>query len=96
MSLREAEGRRKPSQKSSDYSARRRKQKRRGRGPSKFNRTAVMRAVRATLDTGLPVAGVEVDPQGKIRVIVGHPGTEASGNELDQWIAKREKDVHQA
>jgi len=54
-----------------------------------------MRAVRATLDTGLPVAGVEVDPQGKIRVIVGHPSTEASGNELDQWIAKREKDAHQ-
>jgi len=55
-----------------------------------------MRAVRATLDTGLPVAGVEVDPQGKIRVIVGHAGTESSGNELDQWIAKREKDAHQA
>jgi hypothetical protein len=36
------------------------------------------------------------DTQGKIRVIVGHPGTEASGNELDQWIAKREKDAHQA
>ena len=54
-----------------------------------------MRAVRATLDTGLPVAGVEVDPQGKVRVIV-HPGTESSGNELDQWIAKREKDAHQA
>ena len=95
MSLREAERRHKPSQNSSDYSARRQKQKRRGRGPSKFKKTAVMRAVRATLDTGLPVAGVEVDPQGKIRVIVGQ-STEASGNELDQWIAKREKDAHQA
>jgi hypothetical protein len=29
-------------------------------------------------------------------VIVGHPGTEASGSELDQWIAQREKDAHQA
>ena len=95
MSIREAERRRKPSQNSSDYSARRQKQKGRGRGPSKFKKTAVMRAVRATLDTGLPVAGVEVDPQGKIRVIV-HPGTESSGNELGQWIAKREKDAHQA
>jgi hypothetical protein len=92
MSLREAKGRRKPSQ----NAARRQKQKRRRRGPSKFKKTAVMRAVQATLDTGLPVAGVEVDPQGKIRVIVGHPGTEASGNELDQWLTKREKkDAHQ-
>ena len=96
MSLREAKRRRKPSQNSSDYSARRQKQKRRRRGPSKFKKTAVMRAVRATLDIGLPVAGVEVDPQGKIRVIVGQSGKEASGNELDQWIAKREKDAHQA
>ena len=96
MSLREPERRRKPSQNSSDYSARRQKQKRRRRGPSKFKKTAVMRAVRATLDIGLPVAGVEVDPQGKIRVIVGQSGKEASGNELDQWIAKREKNAHQA
>jgi hypothetical protein len=48
-----------------------------------------MRAVRATLDTGLPVAGVEVDLQGKIRVIVGHPGTEAGGNELERRNSSR-------
>jgi hypothetical protein len=29
-------------------------------------------------------------------VIVGQSGTEGSGNELDQWIAKREKNAHQA
>jgi hypothetical protein len=72
------------------------KQKRR-RGPSKFKIADAQRVVRATLATGLPISRVEVDPaSGRVSVVIGQPAA-ASGNELDQWVAKRaNKDAHPA
>ena len=44
------------------------------RGPSKFKRTDLTRAAKATLAAGLPVRGIEVDPvTGRITIQVGPP-----------------------
>jgi hypothetical protein len=65
------------------------------RGPARFKRTEATRAVRATLAAGLPVERVEVDPgTGRISVIVGKPG--AAVDDLDAWLARREKDARPA
>jgi hypothetical protein len=51
-----------------------RKQKRRTRGPAKFKKTDLVRAVKAAQASELPVARVEIDPHtGKISVVVGQP-----------------------
>jgi hypothetical protein len=54
------------------------KQKRHGRGPTKFTKTSsVTRGAKAVLAAGLPVSRVEIDPHtGKIAVIVGQPAGE--------------------
>jgi hypothetical protein len=70
------------------------KQPRRTRGLSKFTRTDLTKAAKATLAAGLPVRGIDVDPAtGKITVLVGEPAGEPS-NDLDTWL--REKDAHSA
>jgi hypothetical protein len=49
-------------------------QTRHTRGPSKFKRTDLTKAAKATLAAGLPVRGIHVDPvTGKITVLVGPP-----------------------
>jgi hypothetical protein len=67
---------------------------RRTRGLSKFKRTDLTKAAKATLAAGLPVRGIDVDPAtGKITVLVGQTA-EATGNDLDNWL--RKKDAHSA
>jgi hypothetical protein len=68
------------------------------RGPARFKKTETTRVVRAALAAGLPVERVEVDPQtGRISVIVGKPGAApADIDDLDAWLARREKDARPA
>jgi hypothetical protein len=74
-----------------------RKQKRQ-RGPSKFKKSDAMRAVRATLATGLSVARVEVDPHtGKISVIVGEPDrASTTDNPWEERLRTHAKDEERA
>jgi hypothetical protein len=63
------------------------------RGFSRYKRSETARLVKGVIDAGLPVRGIEVDPDtGKLRVLVGRP--DESGNDLDSWL--RKKDAHQA
>jgi len=70
-----------------------------GRAPSTFRQQDVTRAVKAVTAAGVGIARVEIDKVGKIVIITGEtteqPG-QASGNDLDNWIAKRAKDARQA
>jgi hypothetical protein len=53
------------------------------RGFSRFKRSETSRLVRGVIDAGLPVRGIEADPDtGKLRVLVGKPG-EAHGTSDD-------------
>jgi hypothetical protein len=50
------------------------RQKPKRRGPSKFTRTDLTKAAKATLAAGLSVRGIDIDPaSGKITVLVGQP-----------------------
>jgi hypothetical protein len=61
-----------------------RKQKRQ-RGPSKFKRSDIARAVKATIASGLTVAGIKVDPHsGEFSVIVGEPASTTDPNPWDE------------
>jgi hypothetical protein len=57
------------------------------------------RVVKAVSAAGVNIARVEIDKAGKIIIITGEtteqPGG-ASGNDLDNWIAKRAMDARQA
>jgi hypothetical protein len=49
--------------------------KRRTRGFSRYKRSETSRLVKGVMDAGLPVRGIEVDPDtGALRVLVGEPG----------------------
>ena len=49
--------------------------KQRPRGLSRYKRSETSRLVRGLMDAGLPVRGIEVDPDtGALRVLVGEPG----------------------
>jgi hypothetical protein len=69
------------------------------RRPAAFRQSDVTRAVKAVGAAGVGIARVEIDKAGKIIIITGEttdqPG-QASGNDLDNWIAKRAKDARQA
>jgi hypothetical protein len=70
------------------------KPERRVRGPSKFRKTEIARAARGMLAAGLPVRGIEIDPAtGRFVVLIGQP---TEGGDLDNWLAKREKNARQA
>jgi hypothetical protein len=62
--------------------------KRQPRGPNAFKQHDVTRAIRAAKAAGVDVAGVEIDKDGKIHVIVGKPrNAPTEANALDQWMA---------
>ena len=69
------------------------------RRPSAFRQSDLTRAVKSVTAAGVGIARVEIDKAGKIIIITGErtdqPGQE-SGNDLDNWIAKRAKDARQA
>ena len=69
------------------------------RAPSTFRQQDVTRAIKAATAAGVGIARVEIDKAGKIIIITGEttdqPG-QASGNDLDNWIAKRAKNARQA
>jgi hypothetical protein len=69
------------------------------RAPSTFRQQDVTRAIKAVSAAGVNIARVEIDKAGKIIIITGgtteQPG-QASGNDLDNWIAKRAQDARQA
>jgi hypothetical protein len=69
------------------------------RRPAAFRQSDLTRAVKAVTAAGVGIARVEIDKAGKIIIITGEttdqPG-QASGNDLDNWIAKRAKDARQA
>jgi hypothetical protein len=69
------------------------------RRPSAFRQSDLTRAVKAVIAADVGIARVEIDKAGKIIIITGEttdqPG-QASGNDLDNWIAKRAKDAHPA
>jgi len=69
------------------------------RAPSTFRQQDVTRALKAVAAAGVGIARVEIDKAGKIIIITDEttdqPG-QASGNDLDNWIAKRAKNARQA
>jgi len=69
------------------------------RAPSIFRQQDVTRALKAVAAAGVGIARVEIDKAGKIIIITDEttdqPG-QASGNDLDNWIAKRAKNARQA
>jgi len=67
---------------------------RRGRNP--FKQRDVTRAVRSARAAGLAVGGLEVVTKDgtTIRILPKNPAEHSGGdNDLDAWIAKREKDA---
>jgi len=65
------------------------------RRPTRFRETELARAVRAAKRAG--GERVDVDLQsGRISVILAKSGEpQASGNDLDKWMEKRERDARQ-
>lgn len=50
-----------------------------------FNQADVVRAVRAAHKAGLPIARVEIEPGGKIVVVVGDPVAAAPSRPINEW-----------
>jgi hypothetical protein len=70
-----------------------------GRGRNFFKQRDVTRAVRSARAAGLAIGGVEVvTKEGiTIRIVSKNTAEHAGGdNDLDAWIAKREKDARPA
>ena len=69
------------------------------RTSSTFRQRDVTKAIKAATAAGVGIARVEIDKAGKIIIITGETTEQpyqASGNDLDNWIAKRAKDARQA
>jgi hypothetical protein len=69
------------------------------RAPSTFRQQDVTRALKAVTAAGVGIARVEIDKAGKIIIITDETTDQprqASGNDLDNWIAKRAKNARQA
>jgi len=69
------------------------------RRPANFRQSDLTRAVKGVTAAGVDIARVEIDKAGKIIIITGETTdqpAQASGNDLDNWIAKRAKDARQA
>jgi hypothetical protein len=63
------------------------------RGRSLFRQYNMVKALRSAKAGGLEVGGVEVTPDGTIRILAKDAVGHGSGNDFDDWIAKR--DAHQ-
>lgn len=64
---------------------------------NRFRLRDVTRALRGAEAAGLPIGAVEVSQDGTIRILPKNTAEHAGGdNDLDAWIAKREKDARPA
>lgn len=59
-----------------------------GRAPSAFRQTDVVRAVRAVRAADIAVSGVEIAPDGTIRILTSAL-PEAPSSPFDKWKQKR-------
>ena len=50
-------------------------------------RAEIARAVAAARDMGIAVTGLEISPDGRIRVTSGKPDFQATSSEFDRWDA---------
>ena len=59
------------------------------RGAHSFRRSDVTKAIKAALASGLPVARVEVSPEGRIIIVAGAPeqGQDAAVTQVNEWDA---------
>jgi hypothetical protein len=62
------------------------------RSRNRFRERELARAVRAAKSAG--AERVEVDPAGKISVVIGKPDQSTADNELDNWM--KDKNARQA
>lgn len=60
------------------------------RRPSNFRQSDVERAVKAARAAGLDVGGVEVAPDGTIRVMTATQAPAGASNPFDQWKARKD------
>jgi len=60
------------------------------RGRSLFRKYNYVKAVRSHQAAGLEVGGVEVTPDGTIRVLTKDATGHGSGSDLDNWMAKHD------
>lgn len=60
------------------------------RRPSNFRQSDVERAVKAARAAGLDVGGVEVAPDGTIRVTTVTPVPSETGDPFDKWKARKD------
>ncbi len=58
--------------------------------PALFKQTDLTRAVKAVREAGEAVGGVEIMPDGRIRVLVGTKATPAE-TELDAWMKRQDR-----
>jgi hypothetical protein len=64
---------------------------------NRFRLRDVTRALRGAEAAGLPIGAVEVSQDGTIRILPKNTAEHAgSDNDLDAWIAKRQKDARPA
>jgi hypothetical protein len=67
------------------------------RTPNRFREREVARVMRAAKASGVPVKEITIDPvTGKIAIVVGDPAGPQTGNDLDKWMEKRERDARPA
>jgi acylphosphatase len=64
------------------------------RGRSLFRQANRVKAMRSAKAAGLEIGGVEVAPDGTIRVL--SRGATEHGSDLDTWLSQREGDARQA
>ncbi|MDI3561280.1 hypothetical protein [Bradyrhizobium sp. Arg816] len=58
------------------------------RGRQHFRQSDLAKAIKAVVAAGLPVARVEVSPEGRLIVIAGKPGEgQDAGTEVNEWDA---------
>lgn len=60
------------------------------RRPSHFRQADVERTVKAARAAGLPIGGLEVAPDGTIRIITAEARESVPASPFDQWKAKRD------
>ena len=62
-----------------------------------FKKSDVFRLIESAKQKNLPIARIDVEPDGKLSLIVGEPGktAPADDNDLDNWMAKHHADQAQ-